>query len=112
MCSDEQGEAAVHWSRNYGGSSSLKKQANPIFRKPGKPYVKVLDWETADVVSIATSVLVFLPEFEQVSKSFSASVHNGVKIFSSFSVGHCYPDIVLMDTIGTIHHILKICSDR
>lgn len=88
MCSDEQGEAVVHCSRNYGGRPPLKKQANPVFKKPGKPCVKVLYWETVDGVSILTSNLVFLPEFEQVCKSFSASVHNGVKTFSCLSVGH------------------------
>lgn len=88
MCLDKQGEAVVHWSHKHGERPSLRNQANQ------EPCVKALDWEIVNVVP----VLLLLPEFERVSKSFSASVHNGVIIFSCLSVGHCYLDIVLMGT--------------
>lgn len=70
-----------------------------IFKEPGKPCIEALEWEIVDVVPISISALLLLPEFEQVSKSFSASVCDGVIIFSCLTVGYCYPDTVLMGTV-------------
>lgn len=86
-------------NREKQWSTGPIRMGKAIFKKPGKPCVKALDWERVGLVSIPISALILLPEFEQVPKSFSASVHNEVIIFSWLTVGHCYPEIVLMGAI-------------